>query len=258
VDHAVIPTRYEHLYPETADGRFPFDVDHPLADPLIWLTWVGAITQRIKLGTAVLVLPQRQAVVTAKAAASLDRLTGGRLILGVGAGWLREEFEALQRDFATRGKRLSENILTMRALWTGEPATFHGADDDFEEVICSPTPAGRSIPVHIGGFTVPAAVRAGRIGDGFFPGGYEDKERLAYLVKRARQEADDAGRDPDALEITTRWTKHPEELQDTGVLRWLEDIGVHRVSVPVTLFDRGDLVESLASFGDRYIAAFAS
>lgn len=257
VDHAVIPTQYEHLYPETADGRLPFPVDHPLADPLIWLTWVGAITHRVKLGTAVLVLPQRQAMITAKEAATLDRLTGGRLIVGVGAGWLREEFEALQRDFGTRGKRLSENVSTMRKLWTGEPATFHGIDSDFADVICSPTPAGSTIPVHIGGFTVPAAVRAGRIGDGFYPGGYEDRERLTFLINRARQEAEDAGRDPDALEITTRWTKHPEQLEDTGVLRQLEDIGVHRVTVPVTLFDRGDLVGALHSFGDRYVKAFA-
>lgn len=258
VDHAVIPTIYEPLYPETPDGRFPFPVDHPLADPLIWLTWVGAQTHRIKLGTAVLVLPQRHPMVTAKEAATVDRLTGGRLILGVGAGWLREEFEALQQDFTTRGKRLTEHVSAMRALWSGEPATFAGEFTRFTEVICSPTPANAFIPIHIGGFTEAAAVRAGRIGDGFFPGGYEDRARLALLIRRAREAAEAAGRDPAALEVTTRWTKDPARLQDSEVLGELQEVGVDRVSVPVTLFDRGDLTGAIHAFGERYIGELAS
>ena len=258
VDHAVIPTLYEPLYPETPDGRFPFPVDHPLADPLIWLTWVGAHTNRIKLGTAVLVLPQRHPMVTAKETATIDRLTGGRLLLGVGAGWLREEFDALQQDFATRGKRLNEHVLAMRALWSGTPATFAGTYNNFTEVICSPTPVNASIPIHIGGFTEAAAARAGRIGDGFFPGGYEDRDRLLFLIKRAREAAEAAGRDPAALEVTTRWTKDPARLQDSDVLAELAEVGVDRVSVPVTLFDRGDLAGAIHAFGERYIVELAS
>jgi probable F420-dependent oxidoreductase len=258
VEHVVLPIDYEPLYPETPDGRFPFDVTHPIADPLVWMTWIGAATVRIKLGTAVLVLPQRNPLVTAKETATLDLLTEGRLLLGVGAGWLREEFSALGSDFDSRGRRLSESIAAMRSLWSGDPATFHGETVDFSGMICRPKPAGRTIPVHIGGYSVPAAVRAGRIGDGFFPGGYGDRERLTALITRARKEAADVGRDPDALEITARWTKDRTGLDDIGAVHALEDLGVDRVVVPVALFDDGDLAGSLARFGDRVIAGYGS
>jgi hypothetical protein len=109
----------------------------------------------------------------------------------------------------------------------------------------------------VGGFTVPAAVRAGRIGDGFFPGGYDERERLAMLITRARQEAEDAGRDPDQLEITARWTKKAGDLDDLDMLRRLDDMGVHRVVVPAWVFDTGDLTGSLERLGERVLSQFA-
>jgi probable F420-dependent oxidoreductase len=258
VEHVVLPTIYEPLYPETPDGRFPFDVEDAIADPLVWMAYVAAATQRMLLGTAVLVLPQRNPVVTAKELATLDRLTGGRLVVGVGAGWLREEFEALGSDFETRGRRLTEAIGAMRALWSGEPATFASDSTSFEGVISRPVPTRGSVPVHIGGFTIPAAVRAGRIGDGFFPGGYGERERLAVLIARARQEATDAGRDPSSLEITARWTKNADDLDDVGVLHQLEDMGVDRVVVPAWVFDTGDLHGALDRLADRVLSRFTA
>jgi len=257
VEHVILPTKYEPLYPETPDGKFPFDVTESVTDPLVWMAFVASSTERIKLGTGILIVPQRNPLIMAKETATLDRLCGGRLLLGVGAGWLREEFEALDVDFESRGKRLTEYIQAMRALWAGGPASFEGSFTSFDSVISHPRPAQPSIPVHVGGFTVPAAVRAGRIGDGFFPGGYDERERLAVLIQRARQEAADAGRDPDALEITARWTKTAGDLDDVDMLRRLEDMGVHRVVVPAWVFDTGDLRGALERVGERVFSQFA-
>lgn len=256
VEHVILPTKYEPLYPETPDGKFPFDVTESVADPLVWMAFVASSTERIKLGTGILIVPQRNALIMAKETATLDRLSGGRLVLGVGAGWLREEFDALDVDFESRGKRLTEHIQAMRALWEGGPASFEGAFSSFDGVISHPRPAQPSIPVHVGGFTVPAAVRAGRIGDGFFPGGYDERERLAMLIQRARQEAARAGRDPDQLQITARWTKKAGDLDDLDMLRRLEDMGVHRVVVPAWVFDTGDLRGALERVSDRVFSQF--
>ena len=257
VDHAIIPTVYEKVYPETPDGHFPFPLDHPLADPLPWLTWVGAATSRVKLGTAILVLPQRNVVVTAKEAATVDRLTGGRLLLGVGAGWCREEFEAVGADFDSRGRRLREAVPALRALWTGRPATYESDSVSFTGVITQPRPAGPTIPIHLGGFGTTAAARAGRIGDGFFPAGYGDLERLEMLIGRARSAAAAAGRDPSEVEITTRWTRDPADV-DIDVVHRLEELGVDRVTVPVFLFDADYLIEEIQRFGERYVLPYRS
>ncbi|MFD9740729.1 LLM class F420-dependent oxidoreductase [Umezawaea sp. NPDC059074] len=255
IEHVVLPTEYEPLYPETADGRIPFAPDHPIADPLVWMAFVAARTTTIKLGTAVLVLPQRNALITAKEVATLDRLSGGRTLLGVGAGWLREEFDALRVGFEDRGRRMNDTIGAMRALWSGEPADFTSDSVAFQGVVSSPRPHGPSVPIHIGGFTVPAAIRAGRLGDGFFPGGY-DLERLDVLIKRCRKEAEATGRDPDAIEITSRWTKNPAELTNLDTLHRLADLGVDRVTVSTLVFDHEHIADDLARFQDTVIAKF--
>jgi probable F420-dependent oxidoreductase len=258
VEHVVLPTVYEPLYPETADGRFPFDPSIEIADPFVWMSYVSQATQRLLLGTAVLVMPQRHPLITAKEAATLDRLTKGRLLLGLGAGWLREEFDALGANFENRGASLTESVHVMRKLWRGEPVSHQGALTVFDQVISQPTPHHSTVPIHIGGFTVPAAIRAGQVGDGFFPGGYNERELLTKLVLRARAEAEKAGRDPSALEITARWTKVYEELADTSAIEFFEELGVDRIVVPAWVFDRGDLSEELARIGETIIRPFAA
>ncbi len=255
IEHVVLPVEYEPLYPETADGRIPFAPDHPIADPLIWMAFAAAHTTTIKLGTAVLVLPQRNALITAKEVATLDRLSGGRTLLGVGAGWLREEFDALRVGFEDRGPRMNDAIGAMRALWSGSSADFSSSSVEFAGVVSSPRPHGASVPIHIGGFTVPAAIRAGRLGDGFFPGGY-DLDRLDVLVKRCRKEAVAHGRDPDSIEITSRWTKDRDELANLDVLHRLADLGVDRVTVSTLLFDHEHIADELARFQETVIAEF--
>jgi probable F420-dependent oxidoreductase len=154
-DHIVMPREIRSRYPFAADGRATWATDMPWLDALIALALAAAVTERVRLGTAVLVLPLRHPIELAKQAASIDVASGGRLELGVGVGWLKEEFDALGVDFATRGRQLDESIEILRACWTGE----HG------DTLAYPTPV-RPIPLLIGGHS-PAALRRARRLDGW-------------------------------------------------------------------------------------------
>jgi probable F420-dependent oxidoreductase len=199
VEHVVMPARYTSAYPYDPSGRMPIP-DAAIPDPLIWNTWVAAAAPGLRLGTSIVILPQHNPVVYAKALASLDVLSRGRVLLGAGIGWLREEAEAVGTDFGNRGRRIDEYIQAMRALWTQEVASFEGEFVHFEAVKCNPRPT-RSIPIHIGGHSTAAARRAGRFGDGFLPLG-ADFDELARLRGVLEEAARAAGRDPGAIEIT--------------------------------------------------------
>lgn len=251
VEHTVVPSGYESPYPYSADGKMPGPESSPIPDPLVWLSYLAGVTSTIKLGTGILILPQRSPVILAKEAATLDAMSGGRLLLGIGIGWLAEEFAAIGVPFDERAARTDEHVAAMRALWTGEPATFEGRFTSFERCIAQPAPPGGSVPIHVGGHTDAAARRAGRIGDGFFPAS-ADPAQLAQLVDRARTAASEAGRDPDALEVTTMAAPTGPEAAET--LGRLAEAGVDRVVVPAFFF-YGDTEASLARFGDEVISA---
>jgi probable F420-dependent oxidoreductase len=140
-------------------------------------------------------------VVLAKELATLDHLSGGRMELGIGVGWLEEEFDAIGVPFAERGRRTDDHIAAMRALWSQEKATYHGEFTRFDECISRPRPVNGTIPVHVGGHTDLAARRAGRLGDGFFPGKGKPQE-LARTFDLVRETAREHGRDPGAIELT--------------------------------------------------------
>ena len=198
-DHVVFPREFSSRYPYSASGRLPdrFQSDTNLLEPLTLLAYVAAITERVQIGTAVMVLPMRHPVLHAKVIASLDRLAGGRFVFGVGVGWCREEFEVLSASFERRGARVDEQIALMRALWTGEPVDHRGEFYELDGWTCRPTPA-RPIPLWIGGARPPALRRAGRLGDGWIAGAH----RLATFpedVAAVRRAAEEAGRDPAAL-----------------------------------------------------------
>ena len=225
VEHTVVPAGYESAYPYSPSGKMANGRDDiPLPDPLVWLAWAAAATKRIKLGTAILILPQHNPVTVAKQAATIDRLSGGRLLLGVGIGWLREEFAALGAPFDDRAARMDEYIAVMRELWRSEPASFHGEFVRFDRVYCSPRPAAGAVPIIIGGHSRAAARRAGRLGDGFFPA----RGAPAELFDLARRTAEEHGRDPAAVEFSAGL---PDDLQD---LPKLARAGVGRVLVPVS------------------------
>jgi probable F420-dependent oxidoreductase len=166
-DHVVMPATVTSRYPYAADGVAAWATDEPWYDAIVALALAAAATDEVELGTAVLVLPQRNPVLLAKQIASLDRLAGGRVVLGVGAGWLAEEFAALATPFATRGGRTDEWIDLLRACWTGRPAAFDGAHYQLPlDVVCEPTPA-RPVPILVGGTTAAALRRAQERGDGW-------------------------------------------------------------------------------------------
>jgi probable F420-dependent oxidoreductase len=201
VEHTVLASAYESVYPYDPSGRVELQSDCPVPDPLDLLMFSAAQTTRLGLATGVLVLPNHHPVVLAKRVATVDALSGGRLRLCVGVGWLREEIEACGAPYGSRGRRADEQIQVMRMLWADAPATHDGEFFGFNNVTCYPKPAQRRLPIHIGGHSVAAATRAGRFGDGFQPLGVAGAQ-LSQLVAVMREEAERAGRDPEALELS--------------------------------------------------------
>ncbi len=204
VEHTVLATRYDSVYPYDASGRVELSPDCPVPDPLDLLSFLAGHTQRLGLATGVLVLPNHHPVVLAKRAATLDVLSGGRLRLCVGVGWLKEEIEACGTEFASRGRRADEQLAVLRALWDEHAAgvTHRGEFFQFDNVICCPKPLnGQQLPVHVGGHSKAAARRAGRLGDGFQPLGVAGAQ-LDALLTLMRDEAEAAGRNPADIELT--------------------------------------------------------
>jgi probable F420-dependent oxidoreductase len=202
VEHVVVPSGYESAYPYDRSGKMAGGAEEfDLPDPLIWLAYVAGSTQKIKLATGILILPQRNPLITAKEVASIDALSGGRMILGVGVGWLREEFDALGVPFADRGRRHDDYVEAMRALWRDDKASVHNTYASFDNCISRPRPANRAVPIVIGGHTTKAAQRAARLGDGFFPGS-GGVDELKGLFDVVRSECAAAGRDPSEVELT--------------------------------------------------------
>jgi probable F420-dependent oxidoreductase len=225
VEHTVLPEGYESPYPYSEDGKIAAGNNSiPLPDPLIWMAYVAAHTTTIRLGTGILILPQHNPVITAKQIATLDLMSAGRIILGIGVGWLAEEFDALGVDFASRAARTDEYIAAMRVLWSDDAPTFEGEFVNFKGAYCRPQPVDGHVPIIIGGHSKAAARRAGRLGDGFFPARAISEELLAL----ARETARENGRDPDSLEITASL---PADLDDIAALA---SLGVKRILVPVT------------------------
>jgi probable F420-dependent oxidoreductase len=195
VEHVVVPQGYASQYPYSKDGKMPGGrEDFDIPDPLIWLSYIAAATTTIKLATGILIVPQRNPVVTAKAVATLDRLSEGRVILGIGSGWLEEEFSALGVPFERRGDRTDEYLQAYRSLWADELPSYQGDFVDFDNAYCRPRPVDNHVPVIVGGHSKRAAERSSR--------------------------------DPDALEFTAGGPTTPEYVEQ------LATIGVTRMIVP--------------------------
>jgi probable F420-dependent oxidoreductase len=202
VEHVLVAEDYQPNYPYSADGRMPTTASTSMPDPLDWLTFAAAHSTRLNIATGVLILPQYSPVQLAKRVATIDRLTRGRLMLGVGLGWQVEEYAALNVPFAERAARMDEHIAAMRALWTQSPASFAGRFTRFHRVQCDVAPwRPGGVPILIGGSTPAAARRAGRLGDGFYPYVVSPQD-LAARWAEVEAAARAAGRDPSAVELS--------------------------------------------------------
>ena len=225
-----------------------------IPDPLIWFAYVAARTSRIRFGTGVLIVPEHQPAVLAKAAATLDPLSGGRLMLGVGVGELPEEYQAVGMEFGDRGKRMDEYMDAMRVLWREDTASFDGTYVKFDQVECRPWPERRSIPLLVGGASDAAIRRAATRGDGYFPfifPGQDPMVELPRLLMRVRAETAAAGRDPDAMEFTAGGARTVDEAKAFA------DFGVHRLTVAIRARSVGDMRDEVARLGDELVAPTA-
>ena len=254
IEHVVIPAGYQSAYPYSDDGRFgwPENLDYP--DPLLWLAVIAGATDAIRLGTAIVILPQRNPVVLAKELATLDVMSGGRLLFGIGVGWLREEFEAIGVPFDERAARTDEAVAALRCLWSEDEATFEGRFSSFDRALLFPKPVQRpAIPIIVGGHSPAAARRAGRLGDGFFPA-RATPQTLPSLLEEVRRAAVDAGRDADAIEITAG------NAVDLDTARRFGDLGADRIMCPLMLPTLVDDLEQarrrVGQFAEQVMAHF--
>ena len=250
-EHVVLPDAIVSKYPYSPDGKIPAEPDTPIPDPLLWLAFVAAAAPTLKLGTCILIVPQRNPLVLAKELATLDHLSGGRVELGLGVGWLKEEFEALGVAWERRGARNDEYIAAMRALWQAPHAEFHGEFVDFPPVTCSPRPINGGIPILVGGDTNAAIQRAVRIADGYFPG-EGDADRLGALIGRLRAAAEAGGRDPDSIEINAIFGAQMAD-PEAGVEQ-MRKLGVGRIMVPAFFFAGPGGLDRLSELGERLAA----
>jgi probable F420-dependent oxidoreductase len=208
-DHIAWPAAIGSTYPYSDDGAFPAPAGISWLDPIGTLFFVAAATERIRLGTSVLILGYRPPVLTAKAVASLDVLSAGRVILGVGVGWMKEEFDVLGMPFDHRGRRADEQLEVFRTLFADDQPSYSGTYYSFPAVGFAPKPAGGRVPIWVGGDTEPAFRRAARYGDAFHAA-FQPLDEVAAGWRRVQELATADGRDAAELRLSVRLYLDPD------------------------------------------------
>ena len=232
-EHSHIPLARSTAFP--LGGELPKQY-YDVMDPYVSLTYAAAVTKKLKLGTGVCLVIQRDTIQTAKLVASLDQVSGGRFIFGIGGGWNAEEMEDHGTVYETRFKRLREQIEAMKEIWTKDKPEYHGELVDFPAMMTWPKPVQKPHPpILVGGGFPQAARRAIRYGDGWCPVGRTGSSLLEVLEKY-RQMARDAGRDPQSVPVTLF---NPAE--DESELTRYRDMGIARV-VPFLLSEERDKI----------------
>ena len=253
-EHVMVPVDYESKYPYAKTGKMPAKPESHFIDPLIQLANIAARTKKLRLATGVNILPQANPLLLAKQAASIDFISDGRLMLGLGIGWLKEEFEALGVPFERRGARYDDYVAAMKKVWSGETVEHKSEFVNFTGFKSYPLPVQKPHPpIIIGGTTKRAFRRVAELGDGWFAPQF-DATRLAEQLKELRAVAEEHGRDPSTIEVTTMWP-YPDHGDDT-VERYAE-MGVSRLVVPLQFLAKGNVVENLDKFGEEVIAKHA-
>jgi probable F420-dependent oxidoreductase len=250
-EHVVVPIEYRSRYPYNQTGKMGAQPETALVDPLIALTAAAASTSRIRLGTGVSILPQANPLLLAKQAASLDYLSGGRLMLGFGAGWLREEYEALGVPFARRGARFDDYVAAMKRVWSGDIVEHQSEFLSWSNFKSFPLPAQRPHPpIIIGGYSDAAIERVLAYGDGWFMP-VSGVEATAQQLGRLRERAAATGRDASRVEISTQWIFTREGVE--SIPRY-EELGVQRLIVPLPVLGP-DAIAGIERLGEALARA---
>ncbi len=257
-DHSAIPDPHQSKCPYTPDGEIPGGPHAPLCEPITALSYVAALTSKIKLGTGIMILPQRHPFYVAKELATLDLVSKGRAILGIGSGWCSEEFEALGLNFHERGKRTDEAMQALRSLWREDPSSFKGTHFNFERIRSFPKPVQKGgVPIVVGGHSRAAARRAARFGDGFYPltpivgidvTTIDFLQEIKGLIALLREECAKVGRNSDGFDISTG------AAPDLDMIKRLEDFGVTRVFTNSAATDRDGVTRWAEQVGNEVIA----
>lgn len=250
-EHVIVPQAYESRYPYSPTGKLAMDGDAEFVDPLIALSFVAAATERIRLGTGVNILTQTNPLYLAKQASSLDHLSGGRLMLGLGVGWLEEEFNALGVPFDRRGARADEYLDAMRQAWSGETVDLRGDFVDWHDFKMLPRPAQRpGVPIVVGGTTDAAIRRVVARGDGWYII-HKDLDEFRHHLARLDRECTAQGRDRSELELTAYWNHHREGMEGLEVYR---QHGVSRVLINLAALRMGPPDEAAQRFADEVLS----
>lgn len=248
-EHVIVPVQYESKYPYDKSGKMGVMPDTPFIDPLIALAVIAGHTQTIRLGTGVNILSQTNPLLLAKQAASIDALSKGRLMLGLGIGWLREEFEAMGVPFERRGARFDDYVQAMRKVWSGEVVEHQSDFLNWTNFKSYPTPVQSPLPIIMGGNKGKILERIARYGDGWLvPGANPDEVR--GMLEKLKRTCDSVGRDYGELEITVMWPARG----GAEALGALEAIGAHRAVVPIMALG-ADPVEGIERIAAEVIAA---
>lgn len=246
-EHAVVPVDYASRYPYSRSGKMPATPETNFIDPLIALTYVAAHTKTLRLGTGVNILPQANPLMAAKQVASLDVLSNGRFMFGVGAGWLEEEFTAMGVPFEKRGARFDDYLVAIKKVWSGEVVEHQTERLQWKGWKSYPVPVQQPHPpLIIGGTSEAAFRRVVKHGDGWFAPTAGTAQLKTYL-DQLRAEASKAGREPSSIEITATWFYGGEGIESVAAYR---DLGVSRLVVPIFGLGGGDFLEGLEKLGN--------
>ncbi len=270
-DHIAMPAAAQSRYPYTEDGSFRPGAT-PFLEMVTLLSYIAAHTERIKLGTSVLIAPYRHPLFQAKALATLDVLTGGRAICGVGVGWLKEEFDALGASFEDRGPLTDETLQIMKMVWAEERSSFHGRFSSFDGILSYPKPVQRPhIPIWVGGHARGSIRRTVAYGDAWHPT-RQTPEYVAGLLPYLREQAEAAGRDAGEITISLKRSIHFTDIgvadasavQSRGaVVAATQDViddilsceamGIHQLTYDLRTADIADCIRTIRHFADAVV-----
>ena len=251
-EHVVVPLDYESKYPYDKSGKMAASPETNFVDPLVCLSAIAAATSRIRLGTGVNILSQANPMLIAKQAASLDFMSGGRFMLGVGIGWLEEEFRAMGVPFERRGARFDDYVQAMRKVWSGEVVEHQSDFIDWTGFKSHPRPVQDPLPLIMGGAKGKIYQRIARYGNGWYAP-TRTPDDLAPRLEELARVCEEEGRPYEDIEITAMWTMHGG-LDEVKIY---EDMGVARLNVPLAALREANPADALGRLHDEVISKVA-